>query len=119
MVAVACFLPGQGKDLSAQPNSCCLAVLIKSFSFFQWSWGEKKVVRINFFAYVSSILSDLNSFEITFFSVFVKWNVNYGQSETGLKTRVSDVVGHLSSLFIHGNSEKVFLCMAAACLVDS
>lgn len=49
----------------------------------------------------------------------VKWTVNYGQSETGLSTCVSDVVGHLSSLLVNGNFEKVFLCMVAACLVGS
>lgn len=52
-------------------------------------------------------------------SVCVKWTVNYGQSETGLRMCVSDVVGHLSSLLVHGNYEKVFLCMVSACLVGS
>jgi len=61
----------------------------------------------------------LNSFEIKLVSVCVKWTVNHGQSETGLRTCVSDVAGHLSSLLVHGNFEKVFLCMVAACLVGS
>jgi hypothetical protein len=47
----------------------------------------------------------------------VIWTVIYGQSETGLRTCVSDMVGHLSSLLVHGSFEKVFLCMVAACHV--